>query len=102
MARLRNIVHSDDACTMIFEGNKSKAEPSCGIIKFPGGRIEVSRTSTQTYWVHISIDNHEFIVGSRIDYEYEHSKIHRIPEIPDQEFIQHIAVEIDRNIANES
>ena len=88
MAKLRNIVHSEDACTIIFEGEKTTPEPATGIIKFPGGHVEVSRTSTGTYWAHIAVDHYDNIKDSRIDYDCEGWKEHGIPAIPGQERIQ--------------
>ena len=96
MARAK-VVHSDDACTIIFKGNKANPEPSTGIIKFPGGHVEVSRTSDGQYWAHISRKNIDAEAGSitdsRIDYPYELGE-HGIPSIPDQDQIEHIAIKI--------
>ena len=93
MARLKNIVHSDDAITMIFEGDKRRPEPSTGVIKFPGGHVEVSRTSEGNYWAHISIDNSQSVVDSRIDYDFEGYKATggNIPDVPHADHIQHLA-----------
>jgi len=95
MARLRNIIHSQDACTMVFEGNPSKPEPSLGAIKFPGGRVEVSRVAGE-YWAHISVDDGIQITDSRIDYDREHSFKNGIPDVPDAQHIKHIAVRVAR------
>jgi len=92
MARMKNIVHSEDACTMIFEGDTRTPEPSTGIIKFPGGHVEVSRTSDGQYWAHIAVDHPQNIISSRIDYDRDGWGEHGIPDIPAQERIQHIAV----------
>ena len=43
------VVHSDDAATIIFKGDRRRPEPSTGIIKFPGGHVEVTRCSDNTY-----------------------------------------------------
>lgn len=94
MARAR-VFHSDDACTVIFKGNKRNPEPSTGIIKFPGGHVEVSRCTDGTYWAHISIDEGASRVGSRIDYTPEYAAIHGIPDIPDGDQVKHIAVRVD-------
>ncbi len=95
MARLKNIIHSGDACTMVFKGDKSKAlEPSTGIIKFPGGYVEVARCSDGSYYAHIAVVDAENIIDSRIDYDYPKSREHGIPDIPDMEFIKKIACKI--------
>lgn len=94
MARLKNIVHSEDACTMIFNGNPKSPEPSLGVIKFPGGHVEVSRCSDNTYYAHIEVNDTVEVVASRIDYEWPHSQDHGIKDIPDHNKIRHIAFRI--------
>jgi len=94
MAKLRNIIHSDDACTLVFKGDIKKPEPSLGAIRFPGGNIEVSRTSDGQYWAHITVRENSSITSSRIDYDHEHALIHGIPNIPDKDHIKHIAIKI--------
>ena len=96
MAKIK-VVHSVDACTIIFKGNPSTPEPSTGIIKFPGGHVEVSRTSNGEYWAHIEADEPSNIVDSRIDYDHEgYTKSNGIiPPIPLFEHIQHIAVKVN-------
>lgn len=94
MARLKNIVHSQDACTMIFKGDKSNAEPSMGAIKFPGGYVEVSRCSDGSYYAHIVADNSDEIIDSRVDYNYEAGLKNGIPEIPDMDKIKKLSIKI--------
>jgi len=94
MAKLKNIVHSKDACTLIFKGDKSNAEPTMGAIKFPGGYVEVSRCSDGSYYAHIVADNSENIIASRIDYNYEASHEHGIPDIPDMDKIEKLSIKI--------
>lgn len=93
MARAQ-VVHSQDAVTVIFEGNKDiEAEPSTGIIKFPGGFVEVSRTGDK-YWAHIYQDETKPIADSRIDYNFEGYTATNgsIPDVPHADKIKHIAV----------
>lgn len=94
MAKLRSIVHSQDACTMIFHGNKRTPEPTLGVIKFPGGHIEVSRCSDDSYYVHLSVENEVNIIASRIDYNHKGREKNGIPGILDQEKVKHIAIRI--------
>ena len=56
---------------IIFKGDHVVPEPSTGVIKFPGGHVEVSRTSDGKYWAHIAVDNPSNIAKSRIDYSIE-------------------------------
>jgi len=83
-------------------GNKRNgAESAQHIIEFPGGAIEVSRTSNNEYWAHIIVNTgqviddceglcsaHGEIVGSRIDYQ------DKIVEIENQDRVQQIAIRI--------
>ena len=40
-----------------LEGDKTKrAEPAQHVIEFPGGSIELSRTSDGEYWAHIAVN----------------------------------------------
>jgi len=89
-----NVVHSLDAATIIFNGDKGSPEPSTGIIKFPGGCVEVSRCSDGQYWAHISLQEGE-ITDGRIDYAHG-VKGANIVDIPQQELIQKIAIKINK------
>lgn len=99
MARVK-VVHSGDACTIIFQGDKRKPEPTTAIIKFPGGFVEVARTSDGQYWAHINTDKGSNIVDSRIDYDYEKyaelvgNNQETIPPIPGEGSIKHMAIRI--------
>jgi len=86
-------------------GDKTKRpEPATHIIEFPGGAIELSRTTDGNYWAHIIV-NRDFalpdeiegmedaygeIVGSRIDYEYPAEP--NIVEVPDAHKLRQIAI----------
>lgn len=95
MARLKNIIHSDDSCMMVFKGDINNPEPSTGVIKFPGGYVEVSRCSDGTYWAHLAADDSVNIVGSRIDYNHEGWIDNGIPNILDQDKVKRLAIRID-------
>jgi len=98
MARAK-IVHSTDAATIIFEGDKRSPEPSTGIILFPGGSVEVSRTTDGQYWAHVAIKEGAAITDSRIDYQHDAYKRNNraIPPIPAHEDIQHMAILVGKN-----
>ena len=79
------VVHSEDACMIIFKGNPKKPEPRTGVIRYPGGHVEVTRTSDGSYWVHLAVDDAVNIINSRIDYNYEkwcetNGEILRVPK----------------------
>lgn len=90
MARAK-VVHSDAACTIIFDGDKRSPEPPTGVIKFPGGYVEVSRTSEGKYWAHLYRDEDSTIENSRINYSCE-SEIRNVPDLPDAENVLGIAL----------
>ena len=54
MARCK-VVHSEDTVMVEFKGDKRNPEPSMAVIKFPGGHVEVSRTSDGKYWAHVEV-----------------------------------------------
>ncbi|MHC4311244.1 MAG: hypothetical protein ACYSW3_02090 [Planctomycetota bacterium] len=97
------VVHSQDACTVLVEGNKHKrAEPGTHVIQFPGGHLEVTRTTDDEYWAHIWVNKGEVleelhmlskpgeIVDTRVDYTLPGD----IKEIAYPDCIEHIAVKI--------
>src|SRR5258708_30578075 len=86
-------------------GDKTRRpEPAAHIIEFPGGAIELSRTTDGNYWAHIIV-NCDFalpdevegmegaygdIVGSRIDYEYPAEP--NIVEVPKAQKVRQVAI----------
>ena len=94
---------ADTAKVIVLKGNKNKPESAQHIIKFPGGSIEVTRTTNNEYWVHIEVykgdlideavresENGE-IIDTRLDYDYPDTKIRDIPNIAN---LNHLAVRI--------
>ena len=89
-------------CKVItLKGNPKHPESCTHIIEFPGGSIELSRTSNNEYWAHIAVNQGQVldadgftgsagqIVGSRID------RIgYPIEELNNLEKITHLAVRI--------
>ena len=90
---IAKVVHSTDACTIIFEGDPANPEPPHGIIKFPGGHAEVARCSDGSYWGHLAIERPDQIIESRIDFRCEPPI--RMRDIPDGEHVEKIAIRID-------
>lgn len=91
------VAHSDNTSTLTFRGNKKNPEPSTGVIKFPGGYVEVSRTSDGSYWVHTRINETAEIVGSDIEYKpgKDIEEYGDIPTMPPQERIEKLAVKVN-------
>lgn len=90
-----NVVHSGDACTIIFAGDPRRPEPSTGVVKFPGGHMEVSRCSDGTYWAHLAVVDSANVIGSRLDFQNaaEHG-IRSVLDVPHGEHVRHIALRI--------
>jgi hypothetical protein len=96
MARAK-VTHSDDAVQITFDGDRRNPEPATGVIKFPGGHVEVSRASDGTYWAHIEVVHQANRVDSRIDYAHD-AREHGIPPIPGEKFVKHIAIRVANTV----
>ena len=98
MARAK-VTHSDDAVQITFIGKKSNPEPSTGIIKFPGGHVEVSRCSDGTYFAHIEVVDSANVQASRMDFQdsVEHN-IRSVQEVPQGHLVKHIAIRIANTV----
>lgn len=107
MARA-DVTHSKNAVHVTFRGDRRHPEPETAVIKFPGGFVEVSRTTDDQYWAHVAINTADQcdmsglnqpgnIVNSRIGYDNEGYRKSggEIPPIPLAEHIQHMAILVD-------
>ena len=97
MARFQ-VVHSQDAATIIIRGDKRNPEPTSAIIQFPGGCVEVSRCTEGSYWAHVSrteADGDEpggRVIASRLDYVRGAGE--GIPPLPAAEHIAHMGIRV--------
>jgi len=95
--------HGSASNTFIITGDIENQEKAQTIIIFPGGSIELARTSNNEYWAHIAVNHgqvsedmgtqnhkHGDVVDSRVDRDYPHGGT----EIPDLKSIQHLAIRI--------
>lgn len=85
-----------------LKGDPRKPESAVHIITFPGGSIELSRTSDDEYWVHMAVNKKEIVndipsqskrgivVDTRVDriYPFGTSELENIDQI------QHLAIHI--------
>ena len=94
MARAK-VTHSEDAVTVTFKGDRKNPEPHTGVIKFPGGHVEVSRCDDGTYWAHINTVSGANIVGGRID---RTDRVDAVESIKDADKINHIAIRINNTV----
>lgn len=95
MARAK-ITHSTDAVQITFNGDRRNPEPSTGVIQFPGGHVEVSRTGDGTYWAHLVVVAPENIVSSRID--YTHQAPRSVVDMPDARHVKKLALRIANTV----
>jgi hypothetical protein len=96
MARAK-VTHSQDGVTITFRGDPKSPEPSTGVIRFPGGHVEVTRCTDGTYWAHLEVDEPANTVDSRIDHDYEgYRKMNgQIPDLPEANHVKKIAIRVD-------
>lgn len=91
MARAK-VVNSGDAVTVIFSEDKKNPEPTTGIIKFPGGFVEVARCTDGTYWAHVSVEN-GVVMRGRIN---RRNRVQSVESMEDADNINHIAIRIQK------
>lgn len=89
------VYHSEDAVTIVFKGDPRSPEPSTGIIKFPGGHVEVSRCSNGEYWAHVAVVDPRNVVDGRID---RTDRFQAASDLPDAHAINHIAIRVSNVI----
>lgn len=85
------VVYSQDAVTVLFKGDPHSPEPATGIIKFPGGHVEVSRCINGEYWAHIAVVDPSNVVDGRID---RNNRIQAVSDLPEAHAINHIAIRV--------
>jgi hypothetical protein len=95
------VYHDGDAVTILFEGKKSSPEPSTGIIKFPGGHVEVSRCSDGSYWAHLEVGVGK-VIDSRIDWARCDNRrdpitTGSVADFPDADLIRHVAIRLGKS-----
>lgn len=101
MARAK-VTHSDDAVLIEFQGDKRNPEPATGIIKFPGGHVEVSRCSDGTYYAHIEVVDAANVVDSRFDFsELRPDMVRSVHTLPHGDLVKHVAIKIANAVPHE-
>lgn len=70
MAEQLPISKNGEWTVLIIKGKKERPEAAhAGMIKFPGGDVNVTRTEDGNYWVHICVNNQDsgfFIKGETV------------------------------------
>jgi deferrochelatase/peroxidase EfeB len=64
---LKVIAFGTDALGVELLGNPQQPEPATFLLKFPGGEVEVSRTTDGDYWVHVLANQPDLSDGHRAD-----------------------------------
>lgn len=98
------IIHSEDATTIMIDGDIRNPEPTHAIIRFPGGFVEVARCSDGSYYAHIGAKKDDIpdedrgfrVVDSRIDYDHEKWIERGIPQIQAMDHVCKIAMRFAR------
>lgn len=96
MAKQFKQVRSDDALTIIVQGDKRNPEPSTLVVKFPGGHFELARCSDGTYWAHTAVVDNANIVGSRVD--YQHGAARTVVDMPEASLVQKMSLRISNAV----
>lgn len=89
------VTHSTDAVQVTFNGDKRNPEPSTGVIKFPGGHVEVSRCTDGTYWAHIAVVSGANIMEGRIDRQ---GRTQAVEGLDDAQKIVHLAIRVANHV----
>lgn len=89
------VTHSTDAVQVTFNGDKRNPEPSTGVIKFPGGHVEVSRCTDGTYWAHIAVVSGANIMEGRIDRQ---DRTQAVEGLDDAQKIVHLAIRVANHV----
>ncbi len=87
---------SDKSAHGVFslKGDPAYPEKAQTILEFPGGSIEIARTSEGEYWAHIAVDRDAgHITDGRIDVWNDHASLERGKPLMDPD-ISHIAIKI--------
>ncbi len=96
MAKQFKQVRSDDALTIIVEGDRRNPEPGTLVVKFPGGHIELSRCTDGTYWAHTQVVDTANIVASRVD--YSHGASVSVRDLPEADKVTKLAVRVSNTV----
>jgi hypothetical protein len=69
-----------DVQILTIKGDRHLPEPSMTVVRFPGGHVEISRCSDETYWIHTTINHPEagdFVPGETVPGELLDAVIHQ-------------------------
>ena len=105
MQRLKVINFGTDVQGVKLKGNPKNPEPESFRVQFPGGDVDVTRTTDNEYWVHIrvnrpgnSIDEEEpngHITDARLDIVGKHASETKVGDFENPD-LYHLAVRITK------
>jgi hypothetical protein len=93
-----------DAAVVRLLGDRNQPEPSTFIVQFPGGEVEISRTTGDDYWVHVRPNTDDDVLVSegakvkgrlaraRVDHAVPGGRVEDGEEIGFAETATHVAV----------
>ena len=96
MAKQFKTVRSEDAMTVLIEGDRRNPEPSTLIVKFPGGHVEIARCSDDTYWAHVQVVDSANVSTGRID--YAHGSSVAVASLPEADKVVKLAIRVSNTV----
>jgi len=104
MKRLKVSDFGDTVQGVELRGDRRNPEPESFRVAFPGGDVDIVRTTNDEYWVHVRVnkpgrDNPEYVMGkiidARLDCEGKHANETDVGDFnrPD---LYHLAVRVAR------
>jgi len=98
----------DKVLGVTLEGNPRKPEPESFRVVFPGGDVDIVRTSDNQYWIHVRVDHEKHgikaiedlipsrIVDARLDLLGKHTSEVNVGDF-NSDMLYHLAVRVKRN-----
>lgn len=104
MRKLQTVNFGTEVQGVRLQGNPKNPEPEIFRVAFPGGDVDVTRTTNNEYWVHIRVNTERDIVGNddlvvgklvdaRLDIEGKHASETNAGDFADPK-LYHLAVRI--------
>lgn len=104
MKRLKIVDFGTDVQGVELKGDRKNPEPMHFRVKFPGGDVEVVRTTDEDYWVHVRVNKPDHtvdtddptgkIVDARLDILGKHASETKVGDF-DNPKLYHLAVRVE-------
>jgi len=100
MKRLKVVDFGTKVQGVTIRGDKRNPEPESFRVQFPGGDVDVVRTTDDEYWIHIRVDRDETprgrIVDARLDIKGKHASETKVGDFENPN-LYHLAVRIAKD-----